>query len=253
VRQLRSGFCADDDPEAGPAGHEALLVDVSVEGTLRTFVLATGLEFSLVRTALASALSDRATLDGVWTWTPFAGPMEIRAARARTLAVGEVVSPNAILGTTFQVDRALDTLEAGLEGACEGCDDLQLDGFLGQSFLREFEVDLTSRDAEGVRRLGLTRFASQDHWTRDFVGIGAYLVRSEDPAGLRVDGFYDRSPAEDAGMKLDDRIVRVDGVPALEAPVPFAPVGETVTLEIDRRGTPLVFEVVVADLLPDPS
>ena len=151
------------------------------------------------------------------------------------------------------MDHALDTLQAQLEGACEGCDDLQLDGFLGQSFLREFAVDLTARDAEGVRRLGLTRFESQDHWTRDFVGIGAYLVRTEDPPGLRVDGFYDRAPAEDAGMKLDDLIVRVNGVPALEAPLPFAPVGETVTLEIDRRGTPLVFEVEQADLLPDPT
>ena len=128
----------------------ALLVEGAVDGRPATFVLDTGAEATFLRAAhFAPLTSDRSVLHAVRVGSGFAGAFLAKATRARSLEVGPHASAGALLLSAPEVDAELDRL-----GALYG---RELHGFLGNSFLREFEVFL----AESPRALGLRRFDAQ--------------------------------------------------------------------------------------------
>ncbi len=224
------------DPER-PA---AMLIEATVEGSPATFVLDTGAELTFVRSTLFEPLThDRAVLRDIRVGSGFAGAFVATATRARTLSIGEHTSRAALLLSAPAVDKELDRL-----GTAYG---RQVDGFLGWSFLREFEVSLATPAA-----LGLQRFDTQSHWTREFVGIGIHRAPSENPPGIRVEGFLDPSPAKLAGVQLGDVIVKVDGTPVSGAELIQAH-GERIELELIRDAQSLTLQVEYRDLLPDPA
>ncbi|MGA9522187.1 MAG: PDZ domain-containing protein, partial [Myxococcaceae bacterium] len=210
-------------------------------------VLDTGAETTFLRSSLFEPLtSDRAVLREIRVGSGFAGTFVATATRARTLRIGEHTSTSALVLSAPAVDAELDRL-----GSLYG---RQVDGFLGWSFLREFEVSLALGSASDLttRALGLERFDTQSHWTREFVGIGIYRSQSEDPPGIKVEGFLDPSPAQAAGLQIGDVIVKVDGTP-VSGTDPLRASNEHVELELLRSGQPLTLQVEYRDLLPDPA
>lgn len=242
-----TGRCEDDNAEAGPEGPHAFLVDATLDGQALRFILDTGAEATFVRTNVVEVLDARPQLVGVRVATAFAGAFAATATRARTLSVGDNASAGSLLITAPEVDAYLNSLQAryGQQPVA---------GFLGWSFLREFLVLLDGGyGPDSSRTLTLSRFATQDHWKRELIGIGTYTSPVADPPGsLRIDDFLSVSPARDAGLLVGDIIVTVDGVPAASAPSPFAPPGTEVLLEASRSGMRRQYRVQVQDLLPDP-
>jgi hypothetical protein len=231
-----------------------MLVSGTVEGEGATFVLDTGATGTFVRSSRLASLSSRARLEGLRIQTGFAGAIQASAVRVRTLAVGEAETHGTPLLAAPAVDLQLDELQARLAAACgDGCKARSLDGFLGWSFLREFRVELTGgTSADEARTLGLSRLEAQDHWQRDYVGVGIYSQPSDSPRGLRVEGFLSPSPAREAGLELGDVLLAVNGTPIDQAPSPWAPPGTGVQVTLERAGQMSTVTVEVRDLLPDP-
>jgi carboxyl-terminal processing protease len=83
-----------------------------------------------------------------------------------------------------------------------------------------------------------------------FEGIGAF-VDTDESGKLRIVGTFENGPAEKAGLKVEDRVIAVDGESIVGDPVYEAigkirgPAGSEVTLTIERAGAPEPFEVLV--------
>ena len=231
-----------------------MLVSATVEGEGATFVLDTGATGTFIRSTRMASLSSRARLEGLRFQTGFAGLIQASAVRVRTLAVGEAETQGVPVLAAPAVDAQLDELQSALAAACgEDCKPRALDGFLGWSFLREFRVELTGgSSADAARTLGLSRLEAQDHWQRDYVGIGIVSQPSASPQGLRVEGFLSPSPAREAGLELGDVLLAVNGTPIAQVPAPWAPPGTPVQVTLDRAGQTRTVTVEVRDLLPDP-
>jgi len=246
-----SGLCRGDDAQGGPEGPDLLLVNAELEGRPVTLAVDTGADITIVRTDTVADLGSRPLLSGIVVESHFIGRNLLTATRARSLSIGGAISVAA---------PVLVTSLGGLErqgGLSEWYRDApaQIDGLLGMSFLREFEVSLALRDGAGGRALGLTRFDTQDHWSRHFVGVGVATRPSEppEPAGLRVESVFSPSPARDAGLSAGDVILTVNGVPAASLPTPWGVPGTVVELRSQRNGTILTAQVEIKDLLPDPA
>jgi hypothetical protein len=231
-----------------------MLVSGTVEGEGATFVLDTGATGTFIRSTHMDSLSSRARLEGIRIQTGFAGPTQASAVRVRALAVSEAETHDTPVLSAPAVDMQLDQLQAALAAACgEGCKPRSLDGFLGWSFLREFRVELTGgTSADEARTIRLSRLGAQDHWQRDYVGVGIYSQPSDSPRGLRVEGFLSPSPAREAGVELGDVLVAVNGTPIDQVPSPWAPPATPVQVTLERAGQTRTLTVEVRDLLPPP-
>jgi carboxyl-terminal processing protease len=86
--------------------------------------------------------------------------------------------------------------------------------------------------------------------TGEYEGIGAYVDLDEEGRLLIIEPF-EGSPAEEAGLLPDDRIIAVDGVSTAGLTLYEAiglvrgPAGTEVTLLVERDGVPEPFEVTV--------
>lgn len=240
--------CRDDEPTKGATGPFGMVVSADVEGTPAFFLFDTGADVTFVRTSILDSLTNRPRLEGVRAATAFAGNVVASAVRAKELAVDVEKSPNALLVASPEVDKGLDAIAAALSKACE-CN-RRVDGLLGWTFLREFHVDLRYGDDATTRRsMRLSRKATQDHYKREFVGIGIYFTNTSN--GLRVDAFLNPSPAKDAGVLAGDVITQINGLPAAGA-ISQLGTGTSVNLTIERSGATQQLTVPVRDLLPDP-
>lgn len=249
---ITSRQCRGTSADSGPAGPFAFVVRAEVEGQPALFVLDTGAHATLVRTSLAEGMFDRARLHGVRVASGFAGVFEATATRARTVSIGTAESPNALIMLAPEIDAELDAISDDLNAARgEGVAPLRVDGLLGWSFLREFEVELIrGASADENRAIRLLRFDTQTHWTREFVGIGIYRSSSETPPGIRVEDFFEGSPAVGI-LEVGDVIVKVDGVPVAGGSLITSSDGD-VELEVVRADAALTVTVPYVDLLPNP-
>ena len=80
--------------------------------------------------------------------------------------------------------------------------------------------------------------------------IGAQVITTEERDGVRIDKVNDDSAAQEAGLKADDVVRRIDGrivsdspslIVAIRSHVP----GDTVTLTVDRDGKEIEVEVTL--------
>lgn len=252
VDLITSRQCRLNNAEGGPAGPFAFVVRAEVEGQPALFVVDTGAHATLVRSSLAEGMYDRARLHGVRVASGFAGVFGATATRARSLSVGTAESPNALIMLAPEIDAELDAISDELNDARgDGVAPLRVDGLLGWSFLREFQVELIrGASADEKRGIRLLRFDTQTHWTREFVGIGIYRSSSDAPAGIRVEDFFEGSPAVGI-LEVGDVIVKVDGVPVTGAS-PITSADGDVELEVVRADATLTVTVPYVDLLPDP-
>jgi hypothetical protein len=262
-------------------GPFALLVRGEVEGTPMQWEIDTGAEASFIRRDLFDHLTGRAQLPNLFVQSGMVGGFFGTATRAREIKAGRVASPNALVIASPVIDTLLDDRSAQyaqLQLQGQSARSVKIDGLLGWSFLREFEVSLTTGQSLTKNRgMRLLQFDTQSHWTREFVGIGIYRAPSIAPVGIRVVDFLAGSPAQQAGLEPDDVIVKVDGV-AVAGNDPITSSSSLVELQVLRRsdgGTPLpdggteppdggyqladggvmeplTFQVGYVDLLPNP-
>ena len=244
-----SGLCRGDDAQGGPEGPDLLLVNANLEGRPLTLIVDTGADITIVRTDAVSDLGSRPLLRGILVDSHFIGRTVITATRARSLSIGGAAS--AATPVLLTSEAGLE-LEGGLTDWYRGAPG-RIDGLLGMSFLREFEVSLALGDGAGGRALGLTRFDTQDHWSRHFVGVGVATMPNDSPTGLRVASVFAPSPAAAAGLRVDDVILTVNGAPAASLPTPWGVPGTVVELRYQRGGSLLTAQVEIKDLLPDPA
>lgn len=244
-----SGLCRGDNQQNGAEGPDLFLVEADLDGVPLTFVLDTGADITFVRQSAIPDLPSRPTLSGLPVHTAFAGDFFATITRARSLSVGGQSSAASPVIVGPRIDEALDELRRQFRDPPE-----RLDGALGWSFLREFEVSLgLGEDAFTARALGLTRFDTQAHWTRDFVGVGIVTAESRVLPGLEIRALLSVSPARDAGLQVGDVILSVNGQPALGLPQPWGQPGEVVQIEHQFPGASAVtVPLTIADLLPDP-
>lgn len=243
-----AGYCRGDRTEDGPEGPHFLLASATLDGQALTFILDTGAEATFVRREVMDGLSARPILEDIPVGTGFAGRISAMATRARLLEVGPARSGAQLILTADEIGAELDRLLQVFRKPPE-----RLDGFLGWTFLREFLVGLDEGDGAETRRLlRLTRYASQGHWTREFVGIGIATSRVASPEGLKIEAFYSSSPARDAGLLVGDIILSVDGRPAISTPTPWAVPDAAVQLQVQRGTQSIAATATVRDLLPDP-
>jgi carboxyl-terminal processing protease len=86
--------------------------------------------------------------------------------------------------------------------------------------------------------------------TGQFEGIGAFVDLDED-GGVRIVDTFEASPAEDAGLQAEDRVIAVDGESVVDVPLYEAigkirgPAGSEVVLTVEREGRPDPFSVTV--------
>jgi hypothetical protein len=243
-----SGLCLNDAPGNGPEGPDLLLVEADLDGQSLVLALDTGADVTFVRPGALPDLSSRPTLTGLPLRTAFAGNFTATATRARALSVGGQASLGSPVLTAPELDVGLDNLLKQFRHPPP-----RLDGALGRSFFREFEVSLAlGDDAVTNRALGLTRFDTQTHWSRDLVGIGIATTPENSPLGLRIAALFSTSPARDAGLQVGDIILNVNGTLAAELPQPWGQPGDVVHLDYSRQGSTLTADVPILDLLPDP-
>jgi hypothetical protein len=270
VQMVTSLACRNQSLNA-PLGPFAMLVRGEVEGIPVYWEIDTGAEATLIRSDLLAGLTDRPQLTNLAVQSGVYQGFRGTATRAREIKVGQASSPNALVIAALEIDELLDerseqyTREIGTRTRA-----VKVDGLLGWSFLREFQVDLNTGDSAASNRgLGLARFDTQSHWTREFVGIGIYRSPSRDPDGIRVLEFFSRSPAQQAGLLAGDVIVKVDGLAvsgddAINSPdalvdvevlrrsdATVAPDGGFVTADGGVM-VPITFQVGYEDLLPNP-
>jgi carboxyl-terminal processing protease len=83
-----------------------------------------------------------------------------------------------------------------------------------------------------------------------FEGIGAF-VDMDESGTLRIVDTFENGPAEEAGLRADDRVIAVDGESIVGVPLHEAigrirgPAGSEVRLTVEREGTLEPFDVVV--------
>ncbi|MGD8997206.1 MAG: S41 family peptidase [Anaerolineae bacterium] len=83
-----------------------------------------------------------------------------------------------------------------------------------------------------------------------FEGIGAF-VDMDESGTLRIVDTFENGPAEEAGLRADDRVIAVDGESIVGVPLYEAigrirgPAGSEVRLTVEREGTLEPFDVVV--------
>jgi hypothetical protein len=245
-------LCRGEDPESGREGPDLLMVEANLDGVPLTLAVDTGADITLVRQSALSGLSSRPSLSGLPVHTGFAGDFTATVTRAKALTVGGQTSAGSPVLAGPQIDQGLDDLLHQFHDPPE-----RLDGALGWTFLREFEVSFAlGDDAFTNRALGLTRFDTQTHWTRDFVGIGVVTSQSQTLPGLEIKAFLSNSPARTAGLEVGDVILSINSQPAtLSLPQPWGQLGQLVLIEFQHPGglLPLTALVPITDLLPDPQ
>ncbi|MFL5321816.1 MAG: retroviral-like aspartic protease family protein [Myxococcaceae bacterium] len=247
---VHSDACRDDDAKHGAAGPYAMLVPVAVDGRELNLLLDTGADVTFIRKSTYDLMNGRSKLSSIKVGTAFAGIILASATRAKTIAIGSRSVSNAAVFAASAADDALNARQAQYSDLCK-CTK-KVDGLLGWNVLRNFRVSLAeAKDANNGRTLQLEPLTGTN-WPREFIGVGAYFSNSDAPSGLKIDSFLSRSPAKDAGLAVGDVITKVNGQPALQAPIPFAPAGTQVAIEAQHGSTTLNVNVTVEDLLPDP-
>jgi hypothetical protein len=241
VALRRHAVSACDDPGV------AFTLEAPVAGRTVAWLLDTGAEHTVLRSALLEELAaGLPRLSGVVLETAFAGVIRAEAVRLSRVGVGEAAAQQVVVLSGAALDAELDRQSAWLTRAAGA--PVTVDGLLGWNALREGRLSFRGPAAGPASALRFTPYPASP-WPRAFVGVGLGLAPAA--GGLRVVSVYVPSPAAEAGVTAGDLLVSVDGRPAAEAPAPFAPAGQSVTLVLQRGAERLERRMAVVDLLPD--
>jgi hypothetical protein len=168
-----------------------ILVQATIEGSVRTLLLDTGSSYTLLRDSLFSALVADGRAQLALEASTGAGPTQGAVARTKTLDVSSATATGSVVGSVpdAQVDDvATETGET-------------VDGMLGGSFLR---ASYTVVDY-AAGKLSLYPYATVDPLVDEFVRAGVFL--DEEGDGYVVSQAID--PA--AGAFVGSAVADVDG------------------------------------------
>jgi hypothetical protein len=235
-----------EDGEIVEVPASRILIPAIIEGQSHLMLLDTGSSWVALRSSIFAELAadgrgqvtDKATLA--------AGEATTSVIRLRSVVAGGVEIPGAVGASAGAIDALLKNLgqEVGRP----------IDGFLGAPFLCEF---YSTVDYPGGA-LRLHRYATRDHIHDEYRRVGITLKAEIDPrtrlTTYSVDVVYPGSDAAAQGIRPDDVLVAVDGMP-LDSPDGIAadrsllgPVGATRVLTLARTK----LTVRIDELLPLP-
>ncbi len=221
-----------------------IILQATIEGTPRTFLLDTGASWVALRTVLFQSLA----ADGRGQVTDDAslatGNATTNVMRLRSVAVQGIEVKDAVAAAGTKVDELIDNLVAEVGHP--------VDGLLGAPFLREFYVTINYPN----RTLDLYRYASETHIHDEYRRVGIDLAPDSAPTGnvFAVHHVYAGTDAQKKGIRVGERLLSIDGA-ALDTldivtvdEMLLGAVGMTHKLKLSTR----TVDVLVEDLLPLP-
>jgi len=221
-----------------------VILQATIEGTARTFLLDTGASWVALRTALFQSLA----ADGRGQLTDDAslatGNAKTNVMRLRSVSVQGLEVKDAVAASGAKVDDLIDNLVTEVGHP--------VDGLLGAPFLRQFYVTVDYPR----RTLYLYRYASEAHIHDEYRRVGFDLAPSITPSGV-IYAVHHVFPGTDAlakGIHAGERLLQIDGMPVGGLDTVYVDqkllgaVGSTHTLEFADR----TLDVLVEDLLPLP-
>lgn len=125
-------------------------------------------------------------------------------------------------------------------------------GSLGIGFAIPSEMVATVVAAEKAQKNGESKGVP-----RPWIGLSAQQVTADiadslnlnRPAGLLVTKLHDKSPAKEAGLKVGDVILKINerevrDLPEMKFRLATVPLGQTASIEVLRKGKPMIFSFV---------
>jgi hypothetical protein len=230
------GTIAGGDGQQVDVPPTRLVVEVTLEGTVRTLVVDTGSSYTLLSESLFSTIiSDgRAvlTLDA----STATGGAQIQVARSRTMNLGGIAVAGSPIAGVPDATVANLTSEVGRN----------IDGLLGGSVLSAFYTLVDY----GGQQLSLYPFRTRDPLADEFVRVGVFLA--EDGAGYVIG----QGVAPSSKSLLGQTVVDVDGTavagldPDQADRLLRGQAGTSHTLHLQAHGATNTATLPVADVLP---
>jgi hypothetical protein len=221
-----------------------IILQATIEGTPRTFLLDTGASWVALRTALFQSLA----ADGRGQVTDDAslasGNAKTNVMRLRSVAVQGLEVKDAVAAAGARVDDLIDNLVIEIGHP--------VDGLLGAPFLREFYVTIDYPN----HTLDLYRYTSETHIHDEYRRVGCDLAAQITNTGFAyfVHQVYPNTDAAKKGITVGEELVSIDGTPvqSLDAVAVdvklLGDVGATHKLQFSDK----TVDVLVEDLLPLP-
>jgi hypothetical protein len=178
-----------------------------------------------------------ATVEGITGWG-IGGPVRSLLARAQTFKLGTAEVHDLVI--------RLSTQHAGATTATD------IGGLIGPDILKQFTVTF---DYSHSRMLLMknSNYGRRDTWDRTGMWISA---ETRDAKEWRVLDVMANSPAAQAGIHVDDRIVTIDGTPVSSLVLPDVrdsfrtlPLGSKVKLGFRRNGQPHTTMLTLRDIV----
>jgi predicted aspartyl protease len=193
-------------PESGgvmrfPASR--VILQATVEGTPRTFLLDTGASWVALRTPLFQSIAADGRGQVVDEASLATGNAKTNIMRLRSVVVEGQEVTDAVAASGTKVDQLIDNLviEVGHP----------VDGLLGAPFLRQFFVTIDYP----ARKIDLFRFALTDHIHDEYTRVGIDLAGQLSPSGSAAYFVHQVYPGTDAAMKkitTGERLMAIDGM-----------------------------------------
>jgi predicted aspartyl protease len=221
-----------------------IILQATIEGTPRTFLLDTGASWVALRTVLFQSLA----ADGRGQVTDDAslasGNATTKVMRLRSVAVQGIDVKDAVAAAGTKVDDLIDNLviEVGHP----------VDGLLGAPFLREFYVTIDYPN----HKLDLYRYASEAHIHDEYRRVGLDLAGQLTSTGAAyfVHHVYPGTDADKKGIVVGEQVLLIDGAVLQSLDIVsvdqklLGEIGATHTLGFNDK----TVDVLVEDLLPLP-
>jgi predicted aspartyl protease len=221
-----------------------VIVQGTVEGAPRTFLLDTGASWVALRTPLFQAIAADGRGQVVDEASLATGNTKTNIMRLRSVVVQGQEVKDAVAASGTKVDQLIDNLviEVGHP----------VDGLLGAPFLRQFYVTVDYPH----RTLDLHRFTSEDHIHDEYRRVGIDLAGQLGPTGAAyfVHQVYPGTDAASKKIVVGEQLIAIDDMPVdqLDAVTVdlklLGEVGMTHKLQFSDK----TVQVLVEDLLPLP-
>jgi len=221
-----------------------IILQASIEGTPRTFLLDTGASWVALRTVLFQSIAADGRGQIADDASLASGNATTRVMRLRSVAVQGLDVMDAVAASGIKVDDLIDNLVTEVGHP--------VDGLLGAPFLRQFYVTIDYPN----HTLNLYRYESEAHIHDEYRRVGLDLAGELSASGASyvVHLVYPGTDAQKKGVVMGERMISVDGVtladldPVAVDQLLLGTVGTTHKLEFSDK----TVDVLVEDLLPLP-
>lgn len=222
-------------------GHIPVL-DGALDGVPGRFAIDTGARSALLVYAPFAERNQlrekyHATIEGITGWG-IGGPVRSLLARAATFKLGSVEVRNIVI--------RLSTQHSGATTASD------IAGLIGPDILKQFTVTF---DYQHSRMLLVknSKYGHPDTWDRTGMWISAETANATE---WRVLDVMPNSPAAQAGIRVNDRITKLDDKPVSQLVLPDVrdsfrtrPIGSKIYIEYRRGNQTRTAEITLRDII----